>query len=61
MAISGVLILAMVINFFSPASFLYTELTGLRQIALPWGEQFWLARGEDNPLRLVTELAWWPY
>ena len=57
MAISGLLILAMLINIYSPASFLYTELTGLRQIALPWGEHFWLARGEDNPMRLVTEFA----
>ena len=56
-AISGLLILAMLMNIYSPASFLYSELTGLRQITLPWGEHFWLARGEDNPLRLVTELA----
>lgn len=57
LAISFVLMLAMLINIFSPASFLYTELTGLRQISLPWGEPFWLARGESNPLRLFTELA----
>ncbi len=56
-AISGLLMLAMLMNFFSPASFLYTELTGLRQLTLPWGEQFWLATGEDNPLRFITELA----
>ena len=55
--ISGVLILAMVVNAFSPASFLYVELTGVRQILLPWGEQLWLAQGEDCPLRLLTELA----
>ncbi len=55
--ITGLLILAMIINIFSPASFLYAELTGLRKIMLPWGESFWLARGEANPLRLVTELA----
>ena len=34
-ATSGVLALAMLMNFFSPASFLYTELTGLRQLTLP--------------------------
>ena len=55
--ISGALIVAMLINFRSPASFLYTELTGLRQILLPWGEQLWLARGEDRPLRIISELA----
>ncbi len=43
--ISSALIVAMLLNFSSPASFLYTELTGLRQISLPWGEQLWLRRG----------------
>ena len=56
-AISGVLASAMLMNFFSPASFLYTELTGLRQLTLPWGERFWLATGVNNPLRFITELA----
>ena len=56
-AISGVVTMALVINILSPASFLYTELTGLRQISLPWGEQIWLARGEDRPLRFAVELA----
>jgi signal transduction histidine kinase len=55
--ISGALIVAMLINFTSSTSFLYTELTGLREIRLPWGEQMWLARGEDRPLRIVSELA----
>ena len=50
-------LIAMVLNVFSPASFLYTELTGLREIKLPWGERFWLAVGEDNPWRLASELA----
>lgn len=48
---------ALLINFFSPASYLYTELTGLRQITFPWGEEIWLATGNDNPFRIVTELA----
>jgi signal transduction histidine kinase len=56
-AIAAILSLAILLNLFAPASFLYTELTGLRQLTLPWGEQFWLATGRDNPLRLVTELA----
>ncbi|TWT81405.1 Sensor histidine kinase LiaS [Planctomycetes bacterium CA13] len=48
---------AMVVNLFSPASFLYTEITGLRTITLPWGERIWLAIGKSNPWRLVFELA----
>ncbi len=55
--ISVALIVAMLINSSSPASFLYSELTGLRQISLPWGEQLWLARGENHALRFVSELA----
>lgn len=47
---------ALIINLFSPASYLYTELTGLRNIRLPWGERFHLAVGENNPFRAVTEL-----
>ena len=55
--ISGVMGVALLINWFSPASFLYTEITSLREINLPWGEQMWLAVGENNPLRFITELA----
>ncbi len=55
--IVGVCLIALVNNFFSPASFLYTELTGLRTITLPWGERIWLAVGVDNPWRLASELA----
>ncbi len=48
---------AMIINHFSPASFLYTELVGLREVVLPWGDRIWLAVGEVNPIRLVNEIA----
>ena len=56
--ISSVVTLALLTNAFSPASFLYTKLTGLRVVDLPWREQFFLAIGEDNPWRIATELAW---
>lgn len=56
-AIVSVFLAALVINLFSPASYLYTELTGLREIVLPWGERIWLAIGKDNPWRLLTELG----
>jgi signal transduction histidine kinase len=48
---------SLAMNMFSSTSFLYTEITGLREISLPWGEQIYLAIGEDNPLRFTTELA----
>jgi len=56
-ALIVVFVLAMIVNHFSPSSFLYTELTGLREVVLPWGERLWLAMGEDNPWRLASELA----
>ena len=48
--------IAMTMNLFSPASYLYTDVTGLREISLPWGEKFRLAVGENNPFRVLTEL-----
>lgn len=55
--IASVMAVAIVFNFFSPTSFLYTEITSLREIILPWGEKIHLATGENNPWRIVTELA----
>ena len=52
-----VLSLALIANLFSPTSFLYSEITGLREIPLPWGENIWLAVGISNPFRLAAEFA----
>lgn len=48
---------ALIINLFSPTSFIFTEVTGLRKIGLPWGEEFRLAIGKGRPLRLITDIA----
>lgn len=56
-AITGVFSMALLLNLFSPASFLYTEITSLREIVLPWGESIRLAVGQDNPLRFISELT----
>lgn len=47
--------IALGINFISPASYLYSKLTGIREILLPWGESIRLAKGEDSPIRLAFE------
>lgn len=56
-AIVFTFVVAIIINLFSPASYLFVEVTSLREITLPWGERIQLAVGKDNPLRLMTELA----
>ena len=49
--------LALMINCAAPHSFLYTQIHGLREIRLFWGEQINLADGRDSPWRLVFELS----
>jgi signal transduction histidine kinase len=55
--LSAVFLAAWVGNFFLPHSFLYSEILGVREISLPWGEQIRLAIGRDNPWRMATELS----
>lgn len=55
--LSAVFLAAWVSNFFMPHSYLYLELSGMREITLPWGEQIRLAIGRDNPWRLAGELS----
>ncbi len=55
--ISVVFLGALVINFLAPCSFLYTEIRGLREITLAWGEQIRLADGQDSPWRIAMELT----
>jgi len=56
-AIVVVCMAALVINMFSPTSFIFVEVTGLRDIALPWGEHIRLASGTGHPLRIMADLA----
>lgn len=49
--------IALIMNAFSPASFLYTRITELRQIVLPWDEAMRLPVGDPNPIRILFELA----
>ena len=54
--ITGIFSAALILNLYSNSSFLYTELTGLRELTLPWSETIRLAEGRDSPWRLATEL-----
>ena len=56
-AIVVAVMVALVINVFSPTSFIFVEVTGLREIALPWGETIRLAIGKSSPLRIIGDLA----
>jgi signal transduction histidine kinase len=55
--ISVVFVIALVINYLAPHSFLYTDIRGLRVVSLPWGEQIRLPDGSDSPWRLVTDAS----
>lgn len=52
-AISTLFAVALVINFYSESSFVYSQLTGLRQVDLPWGERISLAEGRLSPQQYV--------
>ena len=51
------LVVALIVNFVSPTGFIYTEITGLRRIELPWGEVFSLAEGIHRSWPLATEVT----
>lgn len=55
--ISVIVLGAWVVNLFMPSSFLYTDLTSLREVMLPWGDTIRLAEGRDSPWRFVTEVS----
>lgn len=55
--ITAIFVAGLVVNLFSTSSFIYTELTGLREIILPWGDTIRLPEGRDSPWRFVTELS----
>jgi signal transduction histidine kinase len=49
---TGVIILQVAL----PYGILFAEVSGLREITLPWGEHFHLAQATPNPLRLAVDL-----
>ena len=54
-AVTGVLLLLLAINNTAPYGILYGEITGLRPLLLPWGEQIVLAMGRSSVWSWVTD------
>ena len=48
--------LTIALHVILPFGILYSDISGLRQITLPWGEQIVNARGTPNPLRSSFDL-----
>lgn len=48
-AVTALWTVAILINFLSPASIVYSEIAGLRSARAFWGETFTLAYGDANP------------
>ncbi len=57
LSLSAVFLLAGLANSFLPFGFLYTEITALRHVVLPWGEQIALAEGVSSTWRMATDTA----
>ena len=55
--LSLVVLTALAFNTVAPCSFLYSEIQGLREITLPWGETIRLTLGVNSPWRLAFELT----
>lgn len=51
------ILLSIIYNNFSPYGHVYTEVTGLREIILPWGEIVVLGKGVLNPWLFIAELT----
>jgi PAS domain S-box-containing protein len=56
-SITAIFLSAAVANMVMPYGFLYTEITGLTTLTLPWGEQISLAEGTTASWRIFTDLA----
>jgi PAS domain S-box-containing protein len=57
LTITGLWILSLIINFLSPYSLTFSKITGLKRIALPWGEDFAVPIGSTNPWTSVPNFA----
>jgi PAS domain S-box-containing protein len=47
---------SIVINFIATNSIVYSEITELKQLSLPWGEFYTIAIGTDHPLRFISDI-----
>jgi len=50
--------IALVINFFSPGSILFSEVEKLSSFSLPSGNILYFVNSPANPFRLLGDIAW---
>ena len=49
-------VFSIIVNFIAPNGLVYLEIVELNKLSLPWGEQFTVATGVDNPLRFISDI-----
>jgi PAS domain S-box-containing protein len=47
---------SIILSLISPYSIIYSEITELKQLSLPWGELYTIAIGIDHPLRFISDI-----
>ena len=57
LTISGLWVISIIVNFLSPYSLTFSEISSLKRIALPWGEHFAVPVGSTNPWASVSNFA----
>jgi two-component system sensor kinase FixL len=56
-AITGLWTVGLIVNFISPWSLTFAEVTGVQEMATFWGEPYNLILGSGNPLKILAEFA----
>ncbi len=57
-ALTAAYALAVIINILSPFGVIYSKITALHSVSLPWGELITYATGTVNPWRFIADIAW---
>jgi transcriptional regulator with PAS, ATPase and Fis domain len=57
-ALTAAYALAVIINVISPFGLIYSKITALHSVTLPWGELITYATGTANPWRFIADIAW---
>jgi PAS domain S-box-containing protein len=57
LAITGLWSCGLIVNFISPWSLTFAEVTGLQELTTFWGEPYHLVLGSGNPFKILADLA----
>ena len=57
LTITGIWVFSIPANFLSPYSVVFSEITELKKISLPWGQSYTRAIGAENPWNYLCHLA----